>query len=484
MRKEQGWFPISSPRVLPAVAPYYPRPPFLYRDCPFLVVTFRTTANAIRRVVPQPLEPNADDLMVLLIGRQHNDRLGPYAEAILGAPCTLGERTGNYAVVLYLDETVCIVPGREVWGWPKKDANFHLHADPARASATTVRGGVEIIRTEVELARPAGPEDLALDPTWFNLKLIPSVTDGAPPDVMQLTETTLANVGVRGRRASGPTVLGLANTIEDPLASLMPVREVVGGISLRLDFDLLDGVVVHDYLTSGGLADGVREPAARWRSAGRRRAPLPRPGRAFSRGDAWQTATVQGPAGGAASGRMTETRSSVARTPRPRPGGSGVLRTRLLPPRAPPECLPRADLVERVLGAFGAALSPWSPDPATARPPCWPRCCRAWPSRGSGSPATSASAAPGRSSPTWRPASERFPGVASAVDLSGRPEEAVTALANEILTTIPDDFVLVLDDVHELSPAGRRPKRWRSSSPIFRRPHTSPWPAAARSPYR
>src|SRR5262245_22863743 len=169
--------PDDQASSIPTVAPYYPRPPFLYRDCPFLVVTFRTTTNAIRRLVPQPLEPNADDLMVLLIGRQHNDRLGPYGEAILGAPCTLGERTGNYAVALYLDKTVCIVPGREVWGWPKKDATFHLHADPTRASAATVRGGVEIIRTDVELAREAGPEDLALDPTWFNLKLIPSVTD-------------------------------------------------------------------------------------------------------------------------------------------------------------------------------------------------------------------------------------------------------------------------------------------------------------------
>jgi acetoacetate decarboxylase len=234
---------------IPTIMPYYSRPPFRYRDCPILVVAFQTMANVLSRLVPEPLEPNPDDLMVLVIGRQQMDRLGPYHEAILGVPCTLGEQTGNYVVVVYLDQTRPIVAGREIYGWPKKDADFVLHADATRASARAVRNGVEIIRADVEIAREAAPGDLALDPTWFNLKLIPSVTDGAPPDVMQLTATTLANVSVR-EAGAGPARLGLADSIVDPLASLMPVRDVVGGVFLRLSFDLLDGVVVHDYLRS------------------------------------------------------------------------------------------------------------------------------------------------------------------------------------------------------------------------------------------
>ena len=60
--------------------------------------------------------------MVLVIGRLYNDRLGGYTQAILAAPCSLGERTGNYAVALYQDRTSTIVGGREIYGWPKKDA--------------------------------------------------------------------------------------------------------------------------------------------------------------------------------------------------------------------------------------------------------------------------------------------------------------------------------------------------------------------------
>jgi len=236
---------------LPTVAPLYSRPPFCYRDCLLLVVGFRTDPHALRRFLPEPLAASDDGRMVLITGRLHNDRVGSYGEAILAAPCSLGERTGNYAVACYLDRPSAIVAGREIWGWPKKDAVLSLAESRDRAAASVERNGTEIIRASVERAGPAGAADLAVDPTWFNLKLVPSVTDGAPPDVMQLTETTLANVIVREAEA-GPARLGFASTIQDPVAQLLPMREVLGGVVLRMDFDLLDGVVVHDYV--GGRA--------------------------------------------------------------------------------------------------------------------------------------------------------------------------------------------------------------------------------------
>jgi acetoacetate decarboxylase len=236
---------------LPTAAPYYSRPPFLYRDCPVIAITFRTHLHALRRLVPEPLVPDPDGLMLLLIGRLHNNRLGDYGEAILAAPSVLGERRGNFAVALYLDRPSCIVGGREIWGWPKKDADLVVTVTGEEATATATRDGVPIIRAEVDATDALDPSELGLEPTWFNLKLIPSVTDGAPPDVMQLTETTFANVVAREVRG-GSGRLGFAATLDDPLADLVPVREVVGGVVMRLDFDLLDGVVIHDYL--GGPA--------------------------------------------------------------------------------------------------------------------------------------------------------------------------------------------------------------------------------------
>lgn len=157
-------------------------------------------------------------------------------------------------------------------------------------------------------------------------------------------------------------------------------------------------------------------------------------------------------------GGTKETRSSAARMPRPLPGGSGVLRTRLLPARPPPECLPRTELVGRVLtglrGRLVAVVAGPGYGKTTLLTQVLPRLGEPWvwlscDERLGGSRAFLSHVAAGLEG--------RFPGVASAVDLSGPPEEAVAALANEILATISDDFVLVLDDVHALSgrPAAR-----------------------------
>jgi acetoacetate decarboxylase len=246
---------------LPAAAPYFSRPPFHYRDCPVIAITLRTDPHAAGRLVPEPLTPDPAGLMVLLIGRLHNNRLGEYREAILGAPCTLGERRGNYAVALYLDRASCIVAGREIWGWPKKDAELVVTDTGDRAAATASRDGVPIIRAGVDGLDPLDPSEVRLEPTWFNLKLIPSVTDGALPDVLQLTETTFANVAAREVRG-GHGRIGFASTEEDPLADLVPVREVVAGMVMRLDFDLLDGVVVHDYLRGpASVAEAFQQAA-------------------------------------------------------------------------------------------------------------------------------------------------------------------------------------------------------------------------------
>ena len=48
---------------------------------------------------------------------------------------------------------------------------------------------------------------------------------------------------------------------------------------------------------------------------------------------------------------------------------------------------------------------------------------------------------------------ERFPGFGTRVRLGGSAEEGVAELCNEIVETVSDDFVLVLDDVHLLPPA-------------------------------
>jgi LuxR family maltose regulon positive regulatory protein len=141
-----------------------------------------------------------------------------------------------------------------------------------------------------------------------------------------------------------------------------------------------------------------------------------------------------------------------------RPGGPGILRTRLLPPRSPPERIPRPDLVDRVQAGLRARLVAVVAGAGygkttllvqvleqTPGPWVWLSCDE----RLGGSRTFLAHLAAGLEA--------RFPGVASALDLSGTPQDAVEALSNEILATISDDFVIAIDDVHTLAhrPAAR-----------------------------
>jgi acetoacetate decarboxylase len=237
------------PYSIPVAAPLYGRVPYLYRGCPQLLVPFRTTPQVARGLVPEPLIPNPDDLMFLMIGQMNSDQFGTNREAFLAVPSSFGALEGNYAVALYLDNDAAIASGREVWGWPKKAAHFGITEDDGAVMAMATRDGVEIIRVRLEVAGPAEPKELRLNPTWFNLKLIPSIVPDAPPEVMQITSTTLENVRVSDLRG-GQASLAFASTGSDPLADLIEVREVLYGMHFRLDCDLTLGEVIHDYLAA------------------------------------------------------------------------------------------------------------------------------------------------------------------------------------------------------------------------------------------
>ena len=141
---------------------------------------------------------------------------------------------------------------------------------------------------------------------------------------------------------------------------------------------------------------------------------------------------------------------------RPRSSGSataGVLRTRLLPPRLPPGCVDRPELVATlqqglegrlvaVVAGAGYGKTTLLAQALQSTDRIWVWCsCDA---RVGDPGALLAHVAEG--------IRERFPGFGTRLQLGGSAEEAVTELCNEVVETVSDDFVLVLDDVHLLPP--------------------------------
>jgi LuxR family maltose regulon positive regulatory protein len=132
-------------------------------------------------------------------------------------------------------------------------------------------------------------------------------------------------------------------------------------------------------------------------------------------------------------------------------GAAGVLRTRVIPPRLPPNSVARPELVTRVhrgiegrlltvvagagygkttllVQALASSQVPW----------VWVSCD----SRLRSPEMLIAHVVAGLA--------DAFPGVAAGLALAGPAEQQIQALANEVLDTIPDEFVLAFDDVHSL----------------------------------
>lgn len=133
----------------------------------------------------------------------------------------------------------------------------------------------------------------------------------------------------------------------------------------------------------------------------------------------------------------------------------GVLRTRLLPPRLPPNSVARPELIARVhrglegrvlalvAGAgYGKTTTLVQALEASPMPSVWLSCD----DRIRTPEMLIAHVAAG--------IEEAFPGVASALPAAEALELRIAALANELVATIPDDFVLVFDDVHALDGEG------------------------------
>ena len=246
---------LETAYTVPSVSPLYPPPPYRYRDCPLMVVPFVAEPGVTRRLVPAPLEPNSDDIAYVAIGHLYNDRLGSTREAFIVVPASDGARTGNYSVFLYLENDACVTSGREIWGWPKKLAEISLAEDADSVRAVVRRGGADLVRATLEGLEDASADELALSPVWFNQKIIPSVVEGAPPEVSQITATTFEGLEVSDVRR-GRGALRLDGTDADALSALIGIREVLPGHRMTLSFRLLHGEIVHDYLAGDQVRGG------------------------------------------------------------------------------------------------------------------------------------------------------------------------------------------------------------------------------------
>lgn len=232
--------------------PLIPRFPVAMRNTEILTVVYRTDPAAARRLVPEPLEPTGDLVMVHVYHMNDADWFGNYYESAVQIPVHLRDTdvTGVYSPYLYLGSGGAVAVGREVYGQPKKDGQPKLEIRDDLFVGTVSRNGIDVLTAT--MAYKQQRSDLGALTAYadfrtnINYKRVPHV-DGAPA-IHQLTARVLQDVEVH-ECWRGAATMELRPNAQAPVYRL-PVRDVLEGFYWRTSFVLPFGEVVHDYLNA------------------------------------------------------------------------------------------------------------------------------------------------------------------------------------------------------------------------------------------
>ncbi|WP_415182937.1 acetoacetate decarboxylase [Phaeovulum sp.] len=233
--------------AMPLTNPSYPRGPYRFIDREFLTITYRTDMEALRRVVPEPLEIPEPIVKYEFIRMPDSTGFGDYTESGQVIPVTLNGVAGGYVHSMYLNDEAPIAGGREIWGFPKKLAEPALRVEKDTLIGTLNIGSVRVATGTMGYKHRTLETDKVLKslaaPSYL-LKIIPHVD--CTPRICELVRYYTTDVTVKGAW-EGPAALELHSHALAPVAEL-PVREVLSAVHLLTDLTLGLGEVMHDYL--------------------------------------------------------------------------------------------------------------------------------------------------------------------------------------------------------------------------------------------
>jgi acetoacetate decarboxylase len=234
---------------MPILGSSYPKAPNRFINREYLNVSYETDPEAIRAVVPEPLEPDGNVITFEVMKMPDSSGFGDYTESGIVIPCIYKGEKVSFPLMMYLDDEPPISGGREIWGFPKKYGEPKLeiihdtltgtlhYAGQLVALATMTYKHENLLSNVNDIQKRIGKKQVLL-------KLIPSV-DGTLA-IAQLVSVSMVDITVKGAW-SGPARLHLVPHVNAPLADL-PIKRMVGGNHYIADMSLPYGKVEYDYL--------------------------------------------------------------------------------------------------------------------------------------------------------------------------------------------------------------------------------------------
>lgn len=140
---------------MPVQAPFY-KSPNNPQECPGLrtvTVFCRAREGIVKKYLePTPFEYVTDDFLIQF-GDYSNGSAAAFYDVSIVVPVRYKGLAGGYYLFEYEDLPSSVVGGRELWGYPKKEAGLTMRTQDGRLTGTAEREGHEILRVEVFLDR-------------------------------------------------------------------------------------------------------------------------------------------------------------------------------------------------------------------------------------------------------------------------------------------------------------------------------------------
>ncbi len=231
----------------PLGAPAYPSGRYRFTGREYLNVLYRTDAEAMRRVVPEPLTVG-DPLVKFEVMRMPDvTGLGSFTESGQVLQVEYEGESADYLHAMYVDSLASIASGREISAFPKKAGAPSLYVDSDTLVGTLDYGTLRVATATMGYKHaPLTEEDAVAEvgrPT-YGLKMLPGYD--RRPRILELVRSRITDITVRGAW-TGPARLQLFEHALAPLADL-PVREIVSASHILADLTLGRASLVHDYL--------------------------------------------------------------------------------------------------------------------------------------------------------------------------------------------------------------------------------------------
>ena len=233
--------------AMPMHNPAFPPGPYRFVDREYLIITYRTDPDALRALIPAPLELVDPVVKFEFINMPDSTGFGHYCESGQVIPVSYNGEHGGFVLSMFLNDHPPIAAGRELWGFPKK-----LGQPELRVHTDTLMGTLDYSEFRIATgtmgfkhkAMDQAAAKAALEAPAFLLKIIPHV-DGTPR-ICELVRYALTDVTVKGAW-TGPGGLDLRHHALAPIADL-PVLEIISTVHMIGDMTLPMGTVAHDYL--------------------------------------------------------------------------------------------------------------------------------------------------------------------------------------------------------------------------------------------